>query len=334
MWPDSKDFYSPLKTKEQILNDIGGFESFVTAQMQENGVLGLSVAIISDNQTIYARGFGYKDYGKNTLVDENTIFEAASLGKPVTAYLALILVEKGKLLLDKPLNQYTKTSYIPDKKYADKITLRMVLNHTTGMVNDPDGLDRSVKFEPGTRFSYSGGGFRYLQYVLEDITGTPFDVLVANEVLKPLKMSRSSYKYKVEFEENLAHGTLAPRQLDVNAAYSLLSTPSDIALFLKELLNPTLLSKTTVEEMTTASIKVNKDVSWGLGIGIQHTDQGDSIWQWGNNADVFNSFFVAFKASHSGVIIMTNNQSGKNILKSVAHKAIGGNQLSYMGTVK
>ncbi|MBC8157664.1 beta-lactamase family protein [Armatimonadetes bacterium] len=329
----NSEFRSPLKSKTKILNNTSNLENFITEEMKKNEVLGLSVAIIYDNEIIYQKGFGYQDNSSNIAVNNNTIFETASLSKPVTAYLALMLVEQEKMSLDEPLSHYLDKAYLQDKENADKITLRMILNHTSGMENDPDGIDRSIQFEPGTRFLYSGGGFKYLQVVLESITKMPLDELAEENILKPLKMEHSSYRYRDEFSGSIAYGSKKPHELSVNAAYSLLSTPTDMGIFINELLYPTLLKEETVRIMKTPSVDVRKDVSWGLGIGIQHSQVGNAIWQWGNNDNTYHSFFVAFEENNSGIIVMTNSPGGKEIIKEIANVAIGGFHLSYMDVI-
>jgi CubicO group peptidase (beta-lactamase class C family) len=139
-------------------------------------------------------------------VDPETAFEAASISKPITAYVAMKLVEKRRLSLDRPLAKYLKTSYLYDRNAAAKITMRMVLNHTSGLPNDALGNDRRVYFTPGDHFSYSGGGFRYLQTVLEAVSKVPFGEYMDRELLKPLGMSRSSFVYRKDLAPNMAYG--------------------------------------------------------------------------------------------------------------------------------
>src|SRR6185295_2724162 len=97
-------------------------------------------------------------------VDPRTIFEAASISKPIVALGALDLVRRGALSLDTPLDAYLPEPYLPVDRRASTITARMVLGHTTGFPNwRPRGEPLALLRDPGTRFGYSGEGYVYLQ---------------------------------------------------------------------------------------------------------------------------------------------------------------------------
>jgi CubicO group peptidase (beta-lactamase class C family) len=306
--------------------DYSVLEPYINAEMKRNNVPGLSVAIFNDNGIEYTQGFGVKNTNTGEPVDESTIFEAASFSKTLTAYAALILVEKGMLSLDEPLNKYLKEVYIPNRKYADLITLRTVLNHTSGLSNASDGDDRKVYFTPGSYFSYSGAGFRYLQEVIEDITGLPFEKFIEQTILKPLAMDSSSFVLKKAMAPLLANGHEAGistpiTKMDVNAAYSLLSTPTDMAKFNMEICHPTLLKPETINRMLSPMVKWQKNIYWGLGIGILQHSGEDFFWHWGNNY-YYCSIMITGKDSKQGVVIMTNGNTGMKLAQRLAVKII------------
>src|SRR4030095_1153264 len=131
---------------------------------------------IRDGKIIWNHAFGVKNASTREPVDDNTVFEAASLSKPVMAYAALKLVDAGKLDLDKPLAQYLEKPYLEGDDRLNLITARRVLTHTTGFPNwRQQGQPLKIVFPPGERFSYSGEGFVYLQKVIERLTGQAFD---------------------------------------------------------------------------------------------------------------------------------------------------------------
>lgn len=139
-------------------------------------------------------------------VGDDTVFEAASLGKPLFAYQVLRLVEAGTLDLDRPLFGYLPT---PDADNARmrKVTARHVLSHTTGLPNwrkEPGPLEPAT--EPGTEYGYSGEGFFYLQRVVEKATGRPIARLMEEEVFRPLDMTESSYVWRPAFDRRMAVG--------------------------------------------------------------------------------------------------------------------------------
>lgn len=315
-----------LPDSEEPGADFSPLKPYILAEMKKNKLPGLSLAIFNDGGIEYTEGFGVKNASTGEPVDETTIFEAASFSKTLTAYAALILMEQGKLSLDEPLNKYLKEEYLPDPKYADKITLRMILTHTSGLSNASDGGDRKVYFPPGSYFSYSGAGFRYLQQVLEDVTGLPFAQFMDQTIIKPLSMNSSSFVLTKEMETLLANGheggiSTPIKKMNVNAAYSLLSTPTDMAKFNMEICHPTLLKQESVDRMLSPMVKWRSNIYWGLGMGLLQRPGEDFYWHWGNNY-YYCSMMITGKASKQGVVIMTNGNTGMKVAQRLAVKVI------------
>ena len=139
--------------------------------MKEHHVPGVAIVGIENRHIAWERQYGVRTAGKPDEVRGDTVFEAASMSKPLAAYAALKLAEQGKLDLDRPLYEYLHEPYLKDEPLHRKITARMVMSHTTGFPNwRPGGWLGSepltVDFEPGTKSGYSGEGFLYLQRVL------------------------------------------------------------------------------------------------------------------------------------------------------------------------
>src|SRR5262245_12589079 len=134
----------------------------VPALMKEADIPGMSIVVIRNGKVAWHNNFGVKNTKTAQPVDDNTVFEAASLSKPVFAYAVLKLVEQGKIGLDVPLTKYLPTPYIDGDPRLEKITARIVLSHRTGFPNWRPGSSLSIHFTPGERFSYSGEGFIYL----------------------------------------------------------------------------------------------------------------------------------------------------------------------------
>ena len=192
-------------------------EAFIEETMEKANVAGLSCAIINHGEVVFRRTFGYKDMRAGTMADEETVFSAASLSKPVFAYLAMLQVEDGIIDLDKPLHEYLKKPLYAYPAYADlkedehhkQITARHVLSHGTGFPNwrflTQDGR-LNIMFSPGERCSYSGEGIALLQMVVEEITGRNLEDLAQEKIFGPLEMTRSSYVWKTC--GNKSRGTL------------------------------------------------------------------------------------------------------------------------------
>ncbi|MBN1584175.1 MAG: beta-lactamase family protein, partial [Anaerolineae bacterium] len=162
--------------------------------MARENVPGLSVALIDDAQVVWQRGFGFRDRDSKDPVTVETIFQAASLSKPLFAYAVLQWSRSGTIDLDRPLSTMLPEPYIPDDPRLQQITARNVLSHTPGFPNWRS-KDQSLRihFTPGERFAYSGEGYVYLQRVIEHLTGQRLDEWMQAQVLGPLNMPNSSY---------------------------------------------------------------------------------------------------------------------------------------------
>lgn len=180
------------------------FDRDLPLWMRTAGVPGVSVAIIG-REGVTARGFGVTRAGAGDAVDADTVFEAASLSKPVFAYLVLRLAAEGVIDLDKPLGDYLPVPNSDDTP-SRAITARHVLSHTTGWRNWRVAREHllTADFTPGSRFGYSGEGFYFLQRVVERVTGRGILRLTRERVFEPLGMRRSAYMSRPDLEANRA----------------------------------------------------------------------------------------------------------------------------------
>jgi len=149
-------------------------EAKIPQLMEEGHVPGLSMVLIGENRIVWKGTFGVRIAGKPEKVDDETIFEAASMSKPLFTYGVLKLAEEGGFDLDRPLDSYLSGPYLPEEPAAKNITARMVMLHRTGLPNWRKGGWRTggplkVLHEPGTRFIYSGEGYLYLQTATEQL---------------------------------------------------------------------------------------------------------------------------------------------------------------------
>jgi len=166
-------------------------------------VPGLSMAVIHDRQATALTAVGVRNSLDRAAVDQQTIFAAASLSKPLFAY-AVLQLDAGKLAFDTPLSLHVP-DYVTDDPRAAAVTVRHVLSHTSGLPNWRSvDLPLKTYFPPGERFSYSGEGFVWLQRVVEAITGESLNTTLRRLIFEPLGMHRSSYVWQSAFEANYA----------------------------------------------------------------------------------------------------------------------------------
>ena len=179
----------------------GKFLATLPKLMEIAQLPGIGIGVVQGGNITWTHYEGLANADAKTPITAESVFPAASLGKQVFAYLALLLVDEGKLELDKPLRNYV-TEDAPTGPLGEKITARHVLSHSSGLRNwrGEHGQEFVAAFEPGTKFRYSGEGFYYLMRCLEQITGTGFEALVQERVLKPMGMNSSTYLWQAQDE--------------------------------------------------------------------------------------------------------------------------------------
>jgi serine-type D-Ala-D-Ala carboxypeptidase/endopeptidase len=331
----------------------------IESLMKAASVHGLAVTIFNNNQPVYKKTFGYKRFDTKTPIASRTNFYGASLSKAVFTVLVLKLVEEGKLQLDKPLQEYLPKpiyEYPGTKKWHDnysdlkgdtlykKITARMCLDHTSGFPNwrwdEPDQKLR-VKFTPGSKYGYSGEGMVYLQVVLENLLGRSLEDLAQEKIFKPLKMSRSSYTWQPAFEDDYCVGHMASGELyekdkdnDARSASTLETTLDDYTLFTKAVLQGTILSKSSTNEMFKPQLRLrsiqqhgplrfrdstlNDDInlSYGLGWVLLQSPHGTGAFKEGHG-DGFQHYSILFPEAGTGIIILSNSDNAESIFKEL-----------------
>lgn len=165
----------------------------IERRMKDLDVRGVSIAIVADGELVLARGYGVADIGGDVPVTEHTLFEAASLGKPVVAFGAMLLARERKLALDAPLDESFDTQWFSDARDRETVTPRHLLTHRSGLGNNLRFAAHRTSFEAGSRFSYSGVGYVLLSRAMAGIEETSFDRLMRERVFAPLGMHSSGY---------------------------------------------------------------------------------------------------------------------------------------------
>jgi CubicO group peptidase (beta-lactamase class C family) len=323
--------------RAQALEDlVPALERRIPAAMAEAHVPGLSMVLIRERRIAWRGCFGVRRAGEEAPVDPETIFEAASMSKPLYCYAVLELVERGRFDLDRPLDAYLPAPYLPADPRAARITGRMVLTHRTGLPNWRKGGWRSdhpltLVHEPGSRFIYSGEGFLYLQRAVEALTGEGLAPWIERRLLAPLGMKRSSYVWRAAFAANHAGGHDAQGRFKTgrryyeraNAAYSLYTTPSDYARFLIELMRPERdaehsLGAAMVRAMTTLQVSPEEGRErTRRSLGFLLAARGGWVGHSGSNGTGFRCTSRFHMERGDGCVIMTNSASGVKVWQAV-----------------
>jgi CubicO group peptidase (beta-lactamase class C family) len=327
----------------------------LSARMTELNVPGVSVAVLHGGTIEWARGFGSVSTGGPAMTPE-TLFQAGSISKPVSAVAALALVQAGQLDLDADVNSALMSWKIPANSFSteSKVTLRRLLNHSAGIsvhgfpgyaadkpvpslievLNGTPPADTApiiVEYAPGTRFQYSGGGYTIMQQLLMDVTGKPFPDLIQDTVLKPFGMTNSSFVQPLPPKEAQAaatpyRGTGAPvpggpHTYPELAAAGLWTTPTDLARFALALQDAWAGRKNPVlsQSMTTQMLTPGLG-DYGLSLVVKGAPPNRRFLHGGVN-DGFVNLMMAFE-NGEGAVIMTNGARGgplvNEIMRSIA----------------
>ena len=320
-------------------------------------VPGVSIAVVHDGQIEWARGFGVTKTGGPSVTAE-TLFQAASISKPVTALGVLRLVQSGKLDLDTDVNRYLKTWKVPDNEFTakTKVTLRELLTHTAGMTvhgfpgyasdaplptvtqvlnGEKPANTPAIRVDttPGTIWRYSGGGYVIVQQLLEDVTGKPFPKLMHELVLEPMGMTHSTYEQPLPsvrlaeaampYHDDGQPVTGGPHTYPEMAPAGLWTTPSDLARYAIEVQKALAGKSNKVLSAAMAKQMLTPGMNhWGLGPGTGGSPEHPYFMHGGAN-EGYRCNFMAYE-NGDGIFIMTNSDNGGDIgeelFRTVAHE--------------
>lgn len=290
-------------------------------RMEEMKIPSVSIAVINEGKIEWLKAYG---------ADVHTPFQAGSVSKPVSAFAILSLVEQGILNLDEEVNQKLKSWKIPENEYTQsvKVTLRHLLSHSSGinmigfdgyrndeplptLIQTLEGrvpantLPHCVEFIPGSKMSYSGGGYNVAQLLVEDVTHQTFQEFMQNTLLEPLGMSNSTFAY-------LPSKKIYPE----SAAAGLWTTPEDLAKWLIEIQNVLINGRKIVQEMVTPQVGIH-------GLGPVISGEGETLeLNHKGRTDDFTCEIVCFPYLKKGAVVMTNaGNTGafvQEVLRSIA----------------
>jgi CubicO group peptidase (beta-lactamase class C family) len=313
--------------------------------MESENIPAISIAFINDNKMVYHKALGVSDIEAKESVSDQSIFEAASLSKPIFAYFVMKMVEKGVIDLDKPLFEYLPHPGIAPESQEDAklITARMVLAHQTGFPNHSNGELIKLAFKPGTDFMYSGEAYQYLAAIIGMQNGIGYKAdlneLFQNEVTGPLKMSHSTFvwddyltTHKVFGHNNDGKPTDdSPRVGSGDGttffAYaSLHSEANEYAKFILAMLKREGLKSETFDKMLEEHTHFKDDnplkqeigqTGWGLGFAQKRTAGYTMHMHTGNNHD-FQAYAMFVPEKKYGIVVFTNCDKMKSFLERLS----------------
>ncbi|NNF38523.1 MAG: serine hydrolase [Gemmatimonadetes bacterium] len=311
------------------------------------GVPGVSVAVIHDFEIHWSRAYGVADVETGAPVDVETLFQAASISKPVAAMASLVAVREGLFGLDDDINEVLRSWSLPGEGMTDRtpVTPRSLMSHTSGLGDafgfpgyDPgaplpslveifEGAERSnvgrifMEREPWTAFEYSGGGVTLQQQALMDARGLPFDEIARRDVLEPIGMARSTFTQPLppEWDANAARAHddegrsmgakwhVYPEQ----AAAGLWTTPTDLAQFAIEVQRAVRGDSERVLSRALAREMITPVGVGDYGVGFGLSKEGEGwYFQHGGGNWGFRCFLIAHTRKGYGYAIMTNGDQG------------------------
>ncbi len=348
----TRSWFRPLCAVRQCLAVAGvlaqslipgaAFATDLTQLMTDSRVPGVSMAVIRNGKAPVPIQLGVRNATTAAPVDADTVFASASLSKPLFAYVVMQLVDVGILSLDATLESLAP-DFVTDDPRSSAITVRHILTHTSGLPNWRGRNPLKTQVDPGTRFSYSGEGFHWLQKAVEAVTGETIDVLSRRLVFEPLGMHRSSFIWRPDFDANFAEGhdgmatPVAMRKpIVAHAAFSLLTTPADYARFMHAVVTGERLRPATARLWLSPHVRLkqrcyvchsselpeeDQRIAWGRGWGLE-PDRG-SFFHWGDNGR-FKTFAIGSVAKRSALVVFTNSANGMVIIPDIVQRWLPG----------
>ena len=302
----------------------------------KDGNAGIAVALIENCSVTWRGDFGFADKAHDRVVDSNTRFQFGSMSKPVTAWAVMTLVERGKIDLDQPVNKYLKSWKLESTQFdPTEVTVRRVLQHTAGLsVPSVSGVDAgtavpslvselsgrgssegavTITEKPGTKFSYSGGGYALLQMLIEDVTGMSFEQYVQKTIFKSLKMTTATFAPdKTTFSKTAtpydATGKpLSFRLYSAQSAAGLYATLDDYAKFVTAQCSANKILKPETLGMMFKGDAVSQ--RYGLGYELLPKITENPIVSHSGSNPGWKANFILFPVEGAGIVVAANSDA-------------------------
>lgn len=327
----------PLKAAEAAPPVPADFSERATRSLKDHGVPSVSIALIRGGKIVWTAAYGEQSPGVPATPD--TLYNIASMSKPISAEVVMRLAAQGKLSLDEPMSPYWVDPDIRQDPRHTRLTPRMSLAHRTGFANWRRETNKvlTFKFDPGTQTSYSGEGFEYVAKFTEMKMREPFDGLARRLVFAPIGMTRTAHAKQDWFAGRLAlpfdKKFLEPEFADGWMASDLIyATAADYARFMISVMNdegvsPSLAAQRTaiVDDAAPMVCKEGKlegdacpkALGFGLGWAVLRYKNETIVMHGGSDPGVkTQGYFVPER--RFGLVILTNGETGTKVIRDIA----------------
>jgi len=337
-------------------------DDVILTQMKERQIPGVALAIIHDGKIVREQGYGFADEAHKQPITPETLFQAASVSKPVAALGALRLVEQGRVALDEDINGKLLSWHIPNNHFTENhpVTLRLILSHSAGLTvsgflgyvvgapvpsllqildGKPPANNEPIRVDqvPGSEWRYSGGGYLVMQQMIIDVTHQPFADYMREAILEPLGMSRSTFAQPLpgSLRNRAATGfTGKPRHAVEGgwrvkpelAAGGLWTTAGDLARFLisiQRLLAGA--SNPVISRSMTQQMLTKQNGESGLGFFLGGIPAGGGVAKrFGHNGSNvgFDTVTIGLTDSGEGAVFLMNANTDIEVLKNILVHAV------------
>ena len=327
-------------------------------RMQHYQVPGVSIAVINNGEIEWAKGYGVTEAGGTQAVTADTLFQSASVSKPVSVTGIMLLAQVGVIDITRNVNDYLTSWHLADNDLTEKekATIQRLMSHTGGtnvsgfagytigsaiptllqvLNGAPPAETEPVRviYKPGTRYSYSGGGMEVLQQMTEDVTNMPFRSYMKNNVFDRLGMNSSDFVQPMAgpaaaraAKGHNMDGVMLPggwRTYPELIAAGLWTSPSDLAALLIEVQKAATFNKGTLLTQETADRILTQQPNSPMGLGFALVNgKGGLIFNHSGAVFGYKSYVTAYRDRGQGIAVMSNGDNGyalnMEIIRAVA----------------
>ncbi|MEP6705657.1 MAG: serine hydrolase domain-containing protein, partial [Acidobacteriota bacterium] len=330
-------------------------DKFIAREMAEKDLPAVSIALVDDQQIVWAKGFGFADPTGEIPATAETVYRVGSVSKLFTDIAVMQLVEQGKLDINAPVTRYLP-SFQPKNGFDKPITLRQLMSHRSGLVREPPvgnyfdptapSLAKTIAslnetklvYAPESHTIYSNAGVATVGYVLEKTQGQPFAKYLKRAVLDPLGLDHSSFEPTPEITKSLAKAYMwtidgrtfpAPTfELGISPAGCMYTTVEDMARFMSVLFaggrgsKGQILTQSTLDQMWKPQYaKAGQKTGFGIGFNISEMDGHRKIGH-GGAIYGFATQLSALPDDKLGVVVVTTKDAANAVTSHIADLAL------------